>query len=99
MPGALASKVSFGLAEIRRSFLRYARFRRIMAIDQRGGMRPQINISKIPVGGGVAGLMIALIVIVIALIGIPATRLFLFGSAVLGVIVALILRWTAHPRG
>ena len=62
-------------------------------------MRPQINISKIPVGGGVAGLMIALIVIVIALIGIPATRLFLLGSAVLGVIVALILRWTTHPRG
>jgi len=62
-------------------------------------MRPQINISKIPVGGGVAGLMIALIVIVIALIGIPATRLFLLGSAVLGVIVALILRWTAQPRG
>ena len=61
-------------------------------------MRPEINISKIPVGGGVAGLMIALTVIVIALIGIPATRLFLLGSAVLGVIVALILRWTVHPR-
>ena len=62
-------------------------------------MRPEINVSKILVGGGVAGLMIALIVIVIALIGIPATRWFLLGSAVLGVIVALILRWTAHPRG
>lgn len=62
-------------------------------------MRPEINVSKIPVGGGVAGLMIALIVLVIALIGIPATRLFLLGSAVLGVIVALILRWTTHPRG
>jgi hypothetical protein len=61
-------------------------------------MRPEINISKIPVGGGVAGLLIALTVIVIALIGIPATRLFLLGSAVLGAIVALILRWTAHPR-
>ena len=42
--------------------------------------------------------MIALIVLVIALIGILATRLFLLGSAVLGVLVALILRWTAHPR-
>jgi hypothetical protein len=61
-------------------------------------MRPEVNISKIPVGGGVAGLIIALTVIVIALIGIPATRLFLLGSAVLGVIVALILRWTAHSR-
>jgi len=61
-------------------------------------MRPEINISKIPVGGGVAGLLIAVIVIVIALIGIPATRLFLLGSAVLGVAIALILRWTAHTR-
>ena len=62
-------------------------------------MRPEINISKIPVGGGVAGLMIALIVIAIALIGIPATRLFLLGSAILGVIVALVLRWTDDTRG
>jgi len=61
-------------------------------------MRPEINVSKIPVGGGVAGLMIAVIVIVIALIGIPATRLFLLGSAGLGVLVALILRWTDHSR-
>ena len=61
-------------------------------------MRPEINVSKIPVGGGVAGLMIALIVLVIALIGIPATRLFLLGSAVVGVIVTGILRWTAHSR-
>ena len=61
-------------------------------------MRSEINISKIPVGGGIAGLMTALIVIVIALIGIPATRLFLLGSAILGAIIALILRWTASPR-
>ena len=40
------------------------------------------------------GWLIALIVI--ALIGIPATRLFLLGSVVLGVIVAFVLRWTAH---
>ena len=59
-------------------------------------MRPEINISKIPVGGGAAGLMIALTVIVIALVGIPATRLFLLASGVVGFIVALILRWTAH---
>jgi hypothetical protein len=61
-------------------------------------MRPEINISKIPVGGGIAGLIIALTVIVIALIGIPATRLFLLGSAVLGAIVALIFRWTVYRR-
>jgi hypothetical protein len=61
-------------------------------------MRPEINVSKIPVGGGVAGLLIALTVIVIALIGIPATRWFLLGSAVLGVVIAFGLRLTAHNR-
>ncbi len=58
-------------------------------------MRPEINISKIPVGGGVAGLMIAVTVIVIALVGIPATRLFLLASAILGGLVAVVLRWRA----
>lgn len=61
-------------------------------------MRPEINVSKIPVGGGVAGLMIAVTVIVIALIGIPATRWFLAGSALLGIMIALILRWNEHRR-
>ena len=61
-------------------------------------MRPEINISKIPVGGGIAGLMIALIVIVISLIGIPATRLFLLGSAVLGAAIAFLLRRTEGSR-
>jgi hypothetical protein len=61
-------------------------------------MRPEINVSKIPVGGGVAGLMIAVTVIVIALIGIPATRWFLVGSAALGVMIALILRWRERRR-
>jgi hypothetical protein len=61
-------------------------------------MRPEINVSKIPVGGGAAGLIIALTVIVIALIGIPATRLFLLGSAILGAVIAVVLRLTAHSR-
>ncbi len=69
----------------------------VMATGQKTGRRPEINISKIPVGGGVAGLMIALIVIVVALIGIPATRLFLLGSAVLGVTVGSFLRGVPTP--
>lgn len=61
-------------------------------------MRPEINVSKIPVGGGIAGLMIALAVIVIALVGIPATRLFLLASVVLGGLIAVILRCIATAR-
>jgi hypothetical protein len=56
-------------------------------------MRAEINLSKIPVGGGVAGLMIAVTVVVIGLIGIPALRPFLVGSAVIGGAVAGVLRW------
>ncbi len=67
-------------------------------VGEDASMRPEINISKIPVGGGAAGLMIALVVIAIALIGIPATRMFLLASAVLGILIALVLRWTAHGR-
>ena len=62
-------------------------------------MRPEINVSKIPVGGGVAGLMIAVTVVVIGLIGIPATRWFLLGSAALGMVIALFLRLASRSRG
>ena len=57
---------------------------------------PGINISKIPVGGGVAGLMIAVIIVVIGLIGLPPTRWFLGASLALGAVMALIRRWTAR---
>jgi hypothetical protein len=57
---------------------------------------PGINISKIPVGGGVAGLMIVVSIIVIALVGLPPIRWFLAGSLVLGAMVALIRRWIAR---
>ncbi|HJZ99330.1 MAG TPA: hypothetical protein VKE70_22620 [Candidatus Solibacter sp.] len=56
-------------------------------------MRAEINVSKIPVGGGVAGLLIALAVVVIGLIGIPALRPFLLGSVALGAAAAAVLRW------
>ena len=57
---------------------------------------PGINISKIPVGGGVAGLMIAVIIVVIGLIGLPPTRWFLGASLALGTVMALIRRWMAR---
>jgi hypothetical protein len=61
--------------------------------------QPAINISKIPVGGGVAGLMIAVIIIVIGLVGLPAARWFLAGSVALGAMMALFLRWQGRSRG
>ena len=54
---------------------------------------PAINISKIPVGGGIAGAMVAAAIIVIGLIGVPITRPFLVASIVVGGLVALVRRW------
>jgi hypothetical protein len=61
-------------------------------------MRPEINFSKIQIGGGVAGSLIAISVIAIALVGIPAARWFLAGSVLVGALVALILRLTDRSR-
>ena len=55
-----------------------------------------INVSKIPVGGGVAGLMIAASIIVIGLIGLPITRWFLGASLIVGGLMALIRRLIAR---
>jgi hypothetical protein len=54
---------------------------------------PGINVSKIPVGGGVAGMLAALSVVIIGLIGLPVTRWFLAASLVVGVFIALLRRW------
>jgi hypothetical protein len=56
---------------------------------------PEENISKISVGGA-AGLIFALGMLGILLVGVPPTRWFLAASVPLGVVVALILRWTAR---
>ena len=42
--------------------------------DEEGSSKPQINMSKIPVGGGIAGGLFAGISMAIFLIGIPAIR-------------------------
>jgi len=54
---------------------------------------PGINISKIPVGGGVAGVMVAASIVILGLIGLPVARWFLIGSVALGGLMALVRRW------
>jgi hypothetical protein len=58
--------------------------------------RPQINLSKIPVGGGIAGAIFALGSMLIFLIGIPALRYVFPAAIVFGVAVALILHFIRH---
>jgi hypothetical protein len=53
---------------------------------------PQINVSNVPGGGGLAGALFAIGGALILLVGIPRLRLFLFGAAILGCVVALVLR-------
>jgi hypothetical protein len=57
---------------------------------------PQINVSKIPGGGGVAGAMVAVFSTLIFLIGIPALRYFFPAAIVLGCGVALIIHFKPH---
>ena len=58
--------------------------------------RPQINISKIVVGGGIAGTIFTLGSMLIFLIGIPALRYFLPAAIVLGCGVALMIHFIRH---
>lgn len=55
---------------------------------------PQINFSKIPGGGGVAGALFAVISMAIFLNGIPALRYFLVAAIVLGSAVAVVIRFS-----
>ena len=57
---------------------------------------PQINVSKIPGGAGIAGALFAIISMAIFLIGIPALRYFLPAAIVLGGAVALIIHFIRH---
>ena len=58
--------------------------------------RPQINVSKIPGGAGVAGALFAVISMLIFLLGIPALRVMLPAAIVLGCGVALVLHFIRH---
>jgi hypothetical protein len=65
-----------------------------------GTSSPQINVSKIPGGGGIAGALFAVISMLIFLIGIPALRYFLPAAILLGGGVALAIHSVRHePPG
>lgn len=56
--------------------------------------RPDIDMHRIPVGGGAAGLIFAIGCCLIFLIGIPALRWFLLGAVAFGAAVGgLLWRW------
>ena len=57
---------------------------------------PQINMSKIAVGGGIAGAIFAVGSMMIFLVGIPAIRYIFPAAIVLGCGVALILHFVRH---
>jgi hypothetical protein len=57
---------------------------------------PQINIAKIPVGGGIAGAIFAVGSMLIFLVGIPVIRVMFPAAIVLGLVVALILHFMRH---
>ena len=61
-----------------------------------GTPNPQINISKIPGGAGIAGALFALGSMLIFLIGIPRLRYFFIAAIVFGCGIALILRFIHH---
>lgn len=61
-----------------------------------GNASPQINVSKIPVGGGIAGTIFAVGSLLIFVVGIPALRYFLPAAILLGGAVALIIHFVRH---
>jgi sugar phosphate permease len=60
--------------------------------------RPQINASKLVVGGGIIGAIFAAGSMSIFLIGIPILRVMLPAAIVLGVAVALIFHFRRHEN-
>jgi hypothetical protein len=61
-----------------------------------GTPTPQINVSKIVAGGGIAGALFAVISMAIFLIGIPLLRFFLPAAIVIGAVVALAIHFKRH---
>ena len=57
---------------------------------------PQINVSSIKAGGGIAGTIFTLCSMLIFLIGIPALRYFLPAAIVLGCAVSLAIHFKRH---
>jgi hypothetical protein len=63
-----------------------------------GAAGPQINMSKIRVGGGIAGAIFAVSSMLIFLIGIPEIRYMFPAAILLGCGVALALHFIPPPR-
>lgn len=61
-----------------------------------GTPSPQINVSRITAGGGVAGTIFTLCSMLIFLIGIPALRYFLPAAIILGCGVSLVIHFMRH---
>ena len=57
---------------------------------------PQINISKIQIGGGLAGVFVAAASMLIFLLGIPLLWYMFPAAVVLGAVVALVLHFARH---
>jgi hypothetical protein len=57
---------------------------------------PQINISKIAVGGGIAGAFFAAISMLIFLVGIPLVRYMFPAALTLGAGIAMVLHFARH---
>ena len=60
--------------------------------------RPQINVSSIKVGGGIAGAVVALGGMGIFFVGIPLVRGFFVFAVVVGLVVALVIHFTRRER-
>jgi hypothetical protein len=58
-----------------------------------GTPSPQINVSKIPGGTGIAGALFALGTMMIFLVGVPRIRYFFIAAIILGGGIALVLRF------
>jgi len=60
--------------------------------------RPQINASKLTVGGGIAGAIFTIGSMLIFLFGVPVIRYMYPAAFVLGCVVALVLRFKRHEN-
>ena len=49
------------------------------------------NVSRIPVGGGIGGLLVAAALMIGVMIAVPVARLWLFISLPVGILIALVL--------
>ena len=58
-----------------------------------GAPTPQINVSKIPGGTGIAGALFAVGSMLIFLFGVPRIRYFFIAAMILGCGIALVLRF------